>query len=99
VAAPARNGGALAIDGLGTLSSGSIAAIPNHDELDVVEDEEFSETLEDVAIYIRATDLDHARSGWAGVIEVDGEQRRVRMVIVPGIDLKGLKDKGRYGAD
>jgi hypothetical protein len=97
VAAPARGGGAVTIDGLGTLSSGSIAAIPSHEELDIVDDEEFSETRENVDIYIRAADLDHARSGWAGLITVGDQQQRVRMVIVPGIDLEKLKAMADMG--
>jgi hypothetical protein len=67
-----------------------------------MDDEELSETRENVDIYIRAIDLDHARSGWAGVITLGNEQRRVRMVIVPGIDLNELKataDRGPIKGD
>lgn len=52
-AAPARRGGSVEIEGVGSLSSGAVAVIPDHEQLDVVEDEEFYETRENVEIYIR----------------------------------------------
>lgn len=96
-AAPARKGGAVDIEGVGRLSDDTILAIPDHQDIDVIEDEEFHQTKENIEIQIRATDLDHARSGWAGMIHADGTQRRVRMVIVPGIDLDSLKEKADAG--
>lgn len=96
-AAPARGGGDVSVDGVGTLSSETILAIPDHEQIDILEDEEFSETIENVEIHIRATDLDQARRGWAALINLGNEQKRVRMVIVPGIDLHALTTKAHSG--
>jgi hypothetical protein len=96
-AAPARKGGGVEIEGVVSFGEGAILAIPDHQEIDVLEDEEFHQTKENIEIYIRATDLDRSRSGWAGLIDIDGTQRRVRMVIVPGIDLDDLKMKADAG--
>jgi hypothetical protein len=95
-AAPAKGGGAVSVDGVGELSSETILAIPDREQIDVLEDEEFSETMKNVEIHVRAMDLDQARRGWAGLINLGNEQKRVRMVIVPGID-QGLTTKAYAG--
>jgi hypothetical protein len=96
-AAPAKGGGTVSIDGVGELSSESILTIPDHEQIDVLEDEEFSERLESVEIHVRAMDLDQARRGWAGLVTLGEEHRRVRMVIVPGISLEDLMSKAHSG--
>jgi hypothetical protein len=96
-AAPAKGGGAVSVDGVGELSSETVLAIPDHEQIDVLEDEEFSQRLEGVEIHVRAMDLDQARRGWAGLITLGEEQRRVRMVIVPGINLENLTAKAHRG--
>jgi hypothetical protein len=96
-AAPSKGGGAVKIDGVGELSSETLLVIPDQEQIDVLEDEEFSERLEGIEIHVRAMDLDQGRRGWAGLITLGEEQRRVRMVIVPGISLEGLMSKAQSG--
>ena len=79
------------------ISSKSVAAVQSPEILDQSDPDEFSETFTKIDLYIRATDLDKTKTGWAGLIEVNGKQRRVRMVIVPGIDLVALQERSGRG--
>jgi hypothetical protein len=76
-------GGAVMID------RSAITEVPDRATLESLEPDEWTETLESVTINIRATDRDHAKSGWAVMIPSVSE-RRIRMQIVPGIDLDQL---------
>jgi hypothetical protein len=80
-----------------TISSSSVAAVQRADILDEMDSEEYSQMFERIDLFIRATDLDRTRTGWAGIVDINGKQRRIRMVIVPGIDLADLQERSGRG--
>lgn len=99
---PAKRGGNGRIVPAGTpeVSQAAIEEFPNEAALADLGRETEIEPYAGVVLAIRATDRDKRAQGWAGILEVDGlEKRRVPVTLYPTIDVASLAQCERARVD
>jgi hypothetical protein len=73
-----------------TITRETIGEVPDPIMFEKVEPDEWTDVLENTLVKIVATDREHAKSGWA--IRVPAlDDKRLRLQLVPGIDLQALE--------
>jgi hypothetical protein len=98
---PAKRGGdgRIVAKGIPEVSPAAIAEFPNEAALaDLGRDTEI-EPYPNVVLEIRATDRDKRAQGWAGILEVEGLERRVPITLFPTIDMATLAQCRRARVD
>lgn len=78
------------------VSPDAVKEIPTRTQIEDLDDEEFRLTLKNVEVDIRVIDRDQGDKGWKAVIPELGK-RRVRLTVVPTIDLPDLVAKATKG--
>lgn len=74
----------------------AVKQIPTRTQIEDLDDEEFRLTLQNVEVDIRVIDRDQGDKGWKAVIPELGK-RRIRLTVVPTIDLPDLVAKATKG--
>lgn len=98
---PAKRGsdGRIVAEGIPEVSPAAIAEFPNEAALaDLGRDTEI-EPYQNVVVEIRATDREKRAQGWAGILEVEGLERRVPIILFPTIDMTALAQCRRARVD
>lgn len=91
-----ENSQIVGLDG-NVISSDAVAESPS--EIDLAgEDDLDTYPLQNVAIEIRATDLDRKKQGWAAVVN-DVTKKRLKMEIYPTVDIQNLIGKTEIKGD
>jgi hypothetical protein len=89
---PAKRRGNSRIVPIGApeISAEAVAEFPNEAALAKLDDETETEVLPGVAIEIRAMDRDKRNQGWAGILQVDGLDRRAPLSLFETVDAASL---------
>lgn len=95
-----RNGtGNIEVAGFGEISREAVEEVPTEASIDPADDRDM-EPWTDIAISLRALDLDRRESGWFGLMQVAGEeQTRLPISIYPTIDPETLHGVSEFNAD
>lgn len=86
------------VDGKEPITKESLFDIPSPEEYAASQPEERREHFEQTLVFFRAIDLDSTKRGWAAIVP-DVSDKRLRLEIVPGIDLDYLRQHDKVYAD
>ncbi|MDF1586976.1 hypothetical protein [Marinimicrococcus flavescens] len=86
-----QDGATVEFPGIFTVNPASIAELPPLEMLEPDSDRKYEVLLQHVPIFIRTTNLDNNKSGWAGLVRIDETSVRLRMILPDDADRVRLR--------